>query len=487
MTIAPTSRLAASGLAVLVIDDEVALARNLCVYLDRLGYVAETAGSAEEGLARAAELRPDIVLLDHNLPGQSGLSLLPRLREQEPAARIVLMTGHGSLELAVQAMKAGAVDYLSKPLVLGELKLLLERLSSQQRLETAVGYYAQREAQSSGLDQLRGESPPMRALRDRIERLLASERQLGDAEAPAVLIQGETGTGKELVARALHYGGPRAGQPFVELNCGALPPQLVESELFGHERGAFTDARERKAGLVETAEGGSLFLDEIGEADPGVQVKLLKLLEDRRFRRLGGLRDQRVDLRILSATHQPLDTMVQQQRFRADLYYRLRIVELVVPPLRERGDDILALAEHFIALHARRYRRPPPRLSLAAEAALRRHRWPGNVRELRNGMEQAVLLAGGTQLDVDGLGFLGPMRAPEPTAAGPQPLPAAEGGPLLPPEADLHLERMERRHIETALARSGDNITHAARLLGISRDTLRYRLERLGLRGQGGG
>ena len=213
MPAVPTPPFAATGRAVLVIDDEVTLARNLCVYLDRLGYVAETAGSAEEGLAQAVELRPDIVLLDHNLPGQSGLAVLPRLREQEPAARIVLMTGHGSLELAVQAMKAGAVDYLSKPLVLGELKLLLERLSSQQRLETAVGYYAQREAQSSGLDQLRGDSPPMRALRERIERLLASERQLGDAEAPAVLIQGETGTGKELVARALHYGGPRAASP----------------------------------------------------------------------------------------------------------------------------------------------------------------------------------------------------------------------------------------------------------------------------------
>lgn len=310
----------ALGRAVLVIDDEDTLARNLCVYLDRLGYATQHAASAEQGLALAAEWQPDLILLDHNLPGMPGLEALGRLQPLLPHAQVVMMTGYGSVELAVRAMKAGACDVLSKPLVLGELRLLLERLSSQQKLEKTVDYYAQREAQAGGLDQLRGESPPMRALRERIERLLASERQLGDAEAPTVLIHGETGTGKELVARALHFGGPRAGQPFVELNCGALPSQLVEAELFGHERGAFTDARERKIGLVETAEGGSLFLDEIGEADLSVQVKLLKLLEDRRFRRLGGLRDQAVNVRILSATHQPLEAMVRQQRFRADLY-----------------------------------------------------------------------------------------------------------------------------------------------------------------------
>ena len=259
--------------------------------------------------------------------------------------------------------------------------------------------------------------------------------------------------------------------PFVELNCGALPPQLVEAELFGYERGAFTDARQRKAGLVETAEGGTLFLDEIGEADASTQVKLLKLLEDRRFRRLGGLRDQHVNVRIVSATHRPLEQMVKAGQFRADLYYRLRIVELKVPPLRERGADILRLARHFLQVQGQRYRKADLTLSTEAEAAMLRHAWPGNVRELRNAMEQAVLLSQGPQIGLRELAFLSAAVAD--VGAGE----AAAFG-----EGDLNLERAERQLITQAMARSGDNVTQAARLLGVSRDTLRYRLERLSMR-----
>ena len=453
--------------AVLIVDDEATLARNLAAYLERNGFDVRVAGSGEEGLQQFAEFRPDVVLLDHNLPGLSGLEVLERLRKGDTQVPVVLMTGFGGIEVAVQALKLGAADYLTKPVSLGELKLLVERLLQHNRLERTVGYYRQRDAQASGLDKIIGRSAAMSTLREQITRLLDAESHLTDTDAPAVLIHGETGVGKELVARALHYGGPRHAQPFVELNCGAMPANLVEAELFGYEKGAFTDARQRKPGLVETAEGGTLFLDEIGEADPSTQVKLLKLLEDKRFRRLGGLRDQAVNVRIVSATHRSLDQMVREKAFRADLFFRLRIIEIKVPPLRERGDDVLELARHFLQHHAQRYKRGDLALSAEAETALRRHTWPGNVRELRNVMEQAVLMSSGHVVGVRDL----PIQGAEPAGDAP-----------VWSDADLNLERMERHLVELALSRTQQNVTQAAKLLGVSRDTLRYRLERLGLK-----
>ncbi|MDZ5459790.1 sigma-54-dependent transcriptional regulator [Azohydromonas lata] len=457
--------------AILIIEDETALARNLSVYLQRAGCEVRVAGSALEGFALLEDFKPGVVLLDHNLPGMSGLEALKRLRAADAGMHVVMMTGHGSLELAVEAMKAGAADFLTKPLVLGEVKLLLERLTRQDRLEQAVDYYRAREARDSGLDKIVGDSPPMRAMKQTLRTLLEAESRLQDGELPAVLVVGETGTGKELVARALHFDGPRRSKPFVELNCGALPPQLVEAELFGYERGAFTDARQRKVGLLETAGDGSVFLDEIGEAELSTQVKLLKLLEDRRMRRLGGLRDTPVTARVISATNRPLEDMVREGRFRADLYFRLRIVELRVPPLRERGEDIVQLARHFLALHGARYRKPGLALTAEAEAALRRHTWPGNVRELRNAMEQAVLVAQDTAV-TPALLHLAPQALAPSLSAG------MSAGLGLADE-ELNLERMERHLIEQAMQRSAHNVSAAARLLGISRDTLRYRLERL--------
>lgn len=455
------------GRAVLIIDDEATLGRNIATYLGRLGWETLWVASAEAGLQRLPEFRPDVILLDHNLPGATGLEALPRLLAAEPAAQVVLMTGHGSIDLAVSAMKQGAADYLAKPLALSELRLLLERLMGQHRLARTVDYYRGRVAGSSGLDKLLGASAPMQALRERIAMLIDAERALVDGDAPTVLIHGETGTGKELVARALHFGGARAQAPFVELNCGALPQHLVEAELFGYERGAFTDARERKTGLVEAAQDGTLFLDEIGEADAGTQVKLLKLLEDRRFRRLGSSRELQVNVRIVAATHRSLEQMVREGRFRADLYFRLRIVELTVPPLRERADDVMQLASHFLMHHAQRYRRPVPRLDAQAMALLRQHGWPGNVRELRNAMEQALLLARGAEIGRRELAFLDLDARP------------AAAAPGLPDS--LNLEQHEHALIQTAMDRTGGNVTQAARLLGISRDTLRYRLERHGM------
>ena len=467
-----------NGRAVLIVDDEETLARNIAVYLERLGWATAIAGSAEEGLARYGEFRPDVVLLDHNLPGISGLEALRALRQLDAQACVVLITGFGSIDLAVSAIKQGAADYLAKPLALSELKLLLERLIAQHRLESTVDYYRGRAAVESGVDKILGRSGAIARLRERIALLLQAERSLTEGEPPTVLIQGETGTGKELVARALHFGGARAAQPFIALNCGALPQQLVEAELFGYEKGAFTDARQRKAGLVEAAEGGTLFLDETGEADAATQVKLLKLLEDRRYRRLGGLREQRADLRIVAATHRPLEQMVREGRFRADLYFRLRIVEIAVPRLREREGDALQLAQHFLQLHARRYGRPVPVLAQEAQGLLARHTWPGNVRELRNAMEQALLMARGASIGSRELAFLSPDTSPGGSANVP-----TGGAPA--EEEDLNLERAERRLIRAAMTRSGDNVTQAARLLGVSRDTLRYRLDRLQMRDVG--
>jgi DNA-binding NtrC family response regulator len=382
-------------------------------------------------------------------------------------------------------MKAGAVDFVTKPLVLGEIKLLIERLQDQGRLAHTVDYYTQRDAQGSGLDNIVGESAPMRELTAAIAQVLDAEARLSDAAPPAVLIVGETGTGKELVARALHFGGPRRARPFVELNCGALPSQLVEAELFGYERGAFTDARQRKAGLLATAEGGSVFLDEIGETELATQVKLLKFLEEKQVRRLGGLHATPVDVRVLSATNQPLQQLVQQGRFRADLYYRLRIVELQVPPLRERGDDIVLLARHFLATHAGRYRKAGLRFSDEVERQMLAYPWPGNVRELRNAVEQAVLMAVDTTICWKQMRFLANDVPPSPAGPPPSAYAAATPAATAPAAAaqpageDLNLERMERYLVRPAMARTGQNVSAAARLLGVSRDTLRYRLERL--------
>jgi len=457
--------------AVLIVEDEAKLAGNIKTYLKRSGYEAETAASAEDGLARLDDFKPDAVLLDLRLPGMDGLTALAKFRAADARLSIIMVTGHGTVDTAVDAMKAGAYDFLTKPVSLGKLKLLLDKALGDERKEQVRSYHQRQVAQHSQLDNLLGESEPMQALKRKVAQVIEAERQLTDADAPAVLITGETGTGKELVARALHFSGPRRAKPFVEINCAAIPAQLLESELFGHERGAFTDARERKLGLVETAEDGTLFLDEIGDMDLTLQSKLLKLLEEKTVRRVGSVREGKVNVRIVAATHRPLESLVQEGKFRSDLYFRLRIVELAVPPLRERGDDILLLARHFLAIHGGRYNKPNLRLSPAVERPLEAHRWPGNVRELRNVIEQAVLLAPSDMIHTDQLNLSSVLGSAPSTA------PAA-------PEAQQEgsrLDRAERELLLKALETAEWNVTRAAKLLGVSRDTLRYRMEKFRL------
>jgi DNA-binding NtrC family response regulator len=316
----------------------------------------------------------------------------------------------------------------------------------------------------------------MQALKQKISQVVAAEFALTKGTPASLLVTGETGTGKELVARGIHFDGPRRDQPFIELNCAAIPAHLLESELFGYERGAFTDARERKRGLVEAADGGTLFLDEIGDIDAAVQTKLLKLLEDRVVRRLGGLRDRQIDVRIITATNQPLEQQVREGRFRSDLYYRLRVLQLDMPPLRDRGNDISLLADHYLEDSCSRYGKPKMRLSAAAGEALLGHSWPGNVRELRNGIEQTVLLAPGPVIEPEQLA----LHAPPPRMSE-QGLPKADPNQFFLPEGGVNLETLERDLVAQALEKTAGNVTQAAKLLGMSRDTLRYRMEKFEL------
>ena len=465
--------------AVLVIEDETVLAKNILIYLQRNGYEVQLAQSAEEGLALLDTVHPDAVVLDFNLPGMNGLQALERIRAFDAGIHVLMLTGHGNVEMAVDAMKAGAFDFLTKPVALSKLRLLLDKAMGQARRDSALDYYRKRDAREAVLEGLLGESAPMLALKQTLSQLLQAQAQMREGDAPAVLVLGETGTGKELVARALHFNGARRERPFVELNCAALPAQLLESELFGHERGAFTDARERKLGLVETAEGGTLFLDEIGDMDIALQAKLLKLLEERTVRRIGSLREQRVDVRIVAATHRPLEALVREGRFRADLYFRLSVVQVRLPPLREREGDILLLARHFLQQQAARYGKPAPELSASAQAALLGHAWHGNVRELRNVIEQAVLLNTGGAIAAQHLS-LSNVASDAADEAGSRPVDTA------PRQAasGLTLPEMERQALLNALALSDGNVTRAARELGISRDTLRYRIEKHGLESQ---
>jgi two-component system, NtrC family, response regulator AtoC len=454
---------------ILVVDDERTLARAVKAFLQESGYEAEVAGNAEEALRLLETLRPDVVFSDVRLPGMDGIELLRRIREFDPAVPVVIMTAYGTIEGAVQAVKLGAFDYLKKPVDLEELKLLADRARETSQLKQELSYYRRRAANELPFSDVIGDSPSLRGVLDQARQIAALD------ETPPVLISGETGTGKGLVARTIHASGPRSTKPFIDVNCTAIPATLMEAELFGHERGAFTDAKESRMGLFEAAEGGFLFLDEVGDVEMSLQGKLLKAVEERTVRRVGGIRDRRINVRILSATNHDLEREAERERFRRDLYFRLAVILLRLPPLRERGEDVLLLADRFLARFAAKYGKDVASIGGRARDLLLAYPWPGNVRELSHVIERAVLWSRGPVLDAEHLSLTTPsLPATDPAAS--EPPPATQ-------QRSMDLEQWERSLIEQAMREAEGNQTRAAQRLGISRDTLRYRLKKFGLQG----
>ncbi len=458
--------------SILVIEDEAVFARAVQKRLEREGYRAEIAGDLAQGAARIKEKTPDLLLLDMRLPDGSGLDFLNELRAGSGAALPVLvMSAYGEIEDAVSAMKSGAADYLKKPIDLDELALIVERVLEKDELSQKLAYSSKRErhAQEQGHEEVEflGNSPAVAAVKQQVSRLERLSRA-GEGVPPNILVLGETGAGKDLAARLLHANSNRRRRPFVHVDCASLPKDLIEAELFGHQKGAFTGAHADRAGLIEAAEDGVLFMDEIGELPLDLQAKLLAVLERRTLRRVGTTRERPVAAWIVAATNRDLEQLVAQGEFRADLYYRLNVLTIAIPPLRQRGDDVILLAEHFMRHSARRYGLDAVTLSAAARQALKSYHWPGNVRELKHVMERAVLLSGDGELGADALALNTAAAAAGATAAAQENL----------TDADLTLDNAECLLIKNALAKTGGNVSQAARELGITRMALRYRIKK---------
>jgi two-component system response regulator AtoC len=466
-----------SGSSVLIVDDERTLARAIKTFLSEAGYETEVAADGERALELLPTLRPDVVFTDVRLPGMSGLDLLRRVQEFDPAIPVIIMTAYGTIEGAVEAVKLGAFDYMKKPVDLEELRLLADRARETAVLKQELSYYRHRAAGEGQVAGVLGNSPAMLALLERVRQVAALD------ETPPVLITGETGTGKGLVARTLHRLGKWVDKPFIDVNCTALPANLMEAELFGYERGAFTDAKQSKLGLFEAAEGGFIFLDEVGDLEPALQGKLLRAIEERTIRRVGGIRDRRIDVRILAATNRNLEHEVQKKQFRDDLYFRLAVILLHLPPLRERGDDVLLLADHFRRRFSIKYGKDVRRIDDPARRALLAYPWPGNVRELSHVIERAVLWSSETTLSAEHLSLTTPLTPTPVEAARHQHAPQRDPQPAEPAGVGGDLGQWERSIIERAMLDAGGNQTRAAQRLGITRDTLRYRLKKFGIQG----
>jgi two-component system response regulator AtoC len=453
------------ALRVLVCDDEELIRWSLREHLDAEGYAVTEAADGEECVEKVLASVPDAVLLDLNMPRTDGLTALRRLRDADVNVPVLVITAHGAVDTAVEATRLGAAAYLSKPFDLRDVSLQLERAITQHRLTQEVRHL--RDRQREGYGKLIGVSPSIQHVFDILSRL-------EDVDAPTVLIQGESGTGKDLVAQTIHSQGPRADAPFMEVDCASLPEQLIESTLFGHEKGAFTDARTTKRGLFEVARGGTIFLDEIGELAQGMQAKLLRALENRRFKRVGGLVDITLDASVVAATNRDLKQDVKSGRFREDLYFRLGVIVIDVPSLRERPMDVPLLVDHFLHHFNRRMPRPIEGISEEALLAMQRYEWPGNVRELRNVIERILILErDATIIRRDHL----PPEIKRRVGPG-APTATAASAPFILPEAGVNLDEVELSLITQAIERTGGNQSQAARLLGISRYALRYRLEK---------
>ena len=450
---------------ILVVDDDSQIRRTLDNVLRSWGYECAEAGTIAEAEERILEENPGVILLDIDLPDGSGLDLLTSIKERYPDTIVIMITGDVNVDNTIEALRGGAHDFIGKPISLQELRITIRNGIETRKLRKEVHEVRRARSRKFSFDQIIGESAGMKYA-------VEMARKVAESDVSAVLLQGETGTGKDLFARAIHYASNRADHPYLAINCAALPANLIESELFGYEKGAFTDAKKRKEGLFEQANGGTLFLDEIGEIDITLQAKLLRVLEDNAFRRVGGLKDLPLDVRVIAASNRDLREESAEGRFRLDLYYRLSVIQIDIPPLRDRGDDILLLAKHYIAQVNETWRKTHPLKDLAQEAAslFLRHEWLGNVRELKNVIERASILEDGENVTPKHLPF---------HSAGGASVSATDGSRLfvLPPEG-IPLQEVEMQLVLQALERTEGNLTRAAKLLDISRDQLRYRLKK---------
>jgi DNA-binding NtrC family response regulator len=448
---------------ILVVDDEHLIRWSLEQNLKKQGYEVCTAGNGEDALRLAREEQPDLVLLDIQLPGISGLEVLEKIKEFDEDIIVIMLTAHGGLETAVNTMRLGAYDYINKPFNLDELSIVIKKALETSDLRREV-VQLRSEHKKFGPPQIIGKSKHMKNVLDMMGKVAKSE-------ASTVLIQGESGTGKELVAKWIHYQSNRAEKPFVAINCAAVPSTLLESELFGHEKGAFTDAKTAKKGLFELADGGTVFLDEIGDMEMGMQAKLLRFLEDRTFRRIGGAKVISVDVRIISATNKELMKAIEEKTFRNDLYYRLQVIPIFLPALRERKEDIVDLANYFIEAFGKEFNKAINGISNMAEKILLEYNWPGNIRELKNVIERAIILGNEDTLLFEHL----PLEIIAKSSLSSVPMATFK----LPPEG-VDIEEVEKELIRQSLEITDWNQSKAAKKLNLGIDAFRYRMKKFG-------
>src|SRR6201997_3281768 len=474
---------------ILVVDDERLVRWSLRQKIEEWGYEVVEAAAGEPGLRLAQHESPDLVLLDVRLPDLNGLQVLEQLKKNGDARAVIMITADPQLDDVKSALKLGAYDFIGKPLDFEELRITIQNALETNRLRSEVQSLRGEVRRRTGYHEVVANSP-------KITELMNFVRKVAASEATTILIQGESGTGKDLIAKAIHYESARAEKAFVAINCSAIPETLMEAELFGHEKGAFTDAKQMKKGLFEMADGGTLFLDEIGELSPLLQAKLLRVLEDQVIRRIGGVRDMQVDVRVVAASNRDLEKAVREGHFRQDLYYRLAIIAIFIPPLRERTEDILPLVDFFIDWYNRKFKKSVRGISPETRRLLLAHNWPGNVRELKNCIERAMILEDEPVLRPIYMPFaVGEAARSGLTAFEHSSASADGGGKQLPdgrvlprlyiPEEGTSLEEVERAMVELAMRQANNNQTQAARLLDISRDALRYKLKKFGLIGAG--
>jgi two-component system response regulator PilR (NtrC family) len=465
---APAAEARAAVPRILVVDDERSMRELLAIVLRREGYDVRLAENGRSAIELIEREPIELVISDIRMPDVSGVEVLAAAQRVNPEVIGIMITAYASTETAVEALRLGAYDYVTKPFNVEELRLKIRKAFERRRLQQENALLRRALQTTHQFSNIIGRSPAMQAVFQLIETIAPT--------ISTVLVTGESGTGKELVARAIHFNSPRRDHPFVAVNCGALPETLLESELFGHVRGAFTGAETNKKGLLEVAEKGTVFLDEIGEMSPMMQVKLLRFLQDRRFRRVGGTEEIEADIRVIAATNRDLARLVAEGRFRDDLFYRINVIPVRLPPLRERVEDIPLLAEHFLQKYAAQMGRSIAGISPAAMRCLRTYRWPGNIRELENAIERAVAL--------ETAGTIQPASLPEHVQAGVAP--AAERPPLELPEEgfdlERHVEAIEREYIAEALRRAGGVKTRAADLLGMSFRSFRYYMKKYNLK-----